>query len=428
MYDPGFFYIRHRWEQQMNPSEARRGLTKKRVAIVLSVTALLVFTVPLGVYFYNGGSVAGNSTGNQCLQDPGLCITATLTVMAYHSGQSTPYYNKSFPNDPIVDGFNKWLIDVFDVGQGLSEKCTYGSYCFVIGMDTVTYCTAANPCGAFLEIGTTAGTARSDTALNVAYTPSGGQVEMASTATNPVLVTSGAANPATCNTGTTDSVTGISGSQPITGSVTIQEAGLFLGYTYTSTYYSAMFSHDTISPGISASNGDTVTVAYTINLSNTGMTTNLCNFLAGLFAGNIAGGTVTVTLTQVGGSTGSFYVWCTVTAGSATSTQPLRTTGCVTASPSGKMGIGTGTTPFTPSSLMLTSQVGTRQQITAVAYVSPTDYWTTTFTEASTNTIGEIGSFLTLSGNDYMFFATLLSPTQTETATVAYGQTIRLGD
>ena len=390
---------------------------RRRVLATLAVAALLVFSVPLAVYYVNPRP---GPTGAQCAADPGLCLSMTLTVRAYHAGQSQPYATRVMPNDPIVDGFNKFLVDYFDRGSGQAALCPYAA-CAFIGNTGSTSCPAWG-CGSFLEIGTTPGTSRADTALNAAYTPSGGIVQMQSTAENPQQPSGAvAATPATCNTGTTDSVTGISGSQPITGGVTIQEAGLFLESAYPASY---MVSHDTISPGISASNGDTVTVAYAISLSNTGITTNFCNWFAGLMTGNMgATNHVTVSLTNTAGVTNSFYVWCTSGAGFH-----IWTTSCADPTQLAKIGIGTGTTPFTPASVALTAQVGSRTQVSGIGYLSPVMYWTSTITVGTTNTIGEVGMFLTLSANDYLFFATTLSPTQTETASTPYGQTLRLGD
>jgi hypothetical protein len=390
--------------------------TRRRKALAgLAVAALLVLSIPLAVYY----ATPRPSAGQQCTADPGLCISATLTVRAYHAGQSAPYYDRSFPNDPIVDQFNKLLIDVFDRGSGVGVQNSASTY---IGS---AWGCAAYGCGTYLEIGTTAGTSRSDTTMNAGYTPSGGALQIEDTGTNPVQITNTAANPATCNTGTTDTITGISGSQPITGSVTIQEAGLFV-------YYDAgdlnqMVSHDTISPGISASNGDTVTVAYQINLSNVGLTTNFCKVLASWLSGNLATGDYESTsLYNTADTANAYYTVCSPV---GTNWGFYTSSSCTAASQFGRLGIGTGTTAFTPAAVALTAQVGSTTQIAGIGYLSSTMYWTSTITVSTSNTIGEVGLFVytTTSGNILMF-ATTLSPTQSETASTPYGQTIRLGD
>ncbi|MDE1824344.1 MAG: hypothetical protein KGH74_03525 [Candidatus Micrarchaeota archaeon] len=223
-------------------------------------------------------------------------------------------------------------------------------------------------------------------------------------------------------------MTGISGSQAITSSVTIQEAGLFSkGYAAAG---GTMLFHDTF-VGINVINGDTVTISYEIDLNNSGLNDNFCRFIAGGMTGNLAGGGASnVTITSTSGSTLVVDLWCN--AGSAVGTDvpnkaTAHSTSCGTPPSTEPMAIGTGSSAFTTSSLALTTMVGSYTQVASASYVSPTNYWTTTFTVGSSNTIGEAGMFLTISGVNYMFFA-LTFTGQSETANTPFGVTIRMSD
>jgi hypothetical protein len=387
-------------------------------AILISL--LIILSAFDGIMIYQHSLTPQQQFNNALSQ-----ISVGLTVNAYHSGQTNPYATRYLPHDLITDKFNQWITDIFGT-MGTSITAISG----LTQIGTITngacsnaYALVSNYCGVFFEIGTGTGTSKGDTVLTTPYTPSGGALQFADTATNPtfILYSSGTtANGATCNTGSTDTITGLGGSQTITGSVTITEAGLFIAYSVTN----VLFFHDDFT-GISASSGDTVAISYTINLSNAGLTTNFCNFLAGYLAGNFQGGTSSATdkvqfsMINTGNTPSTFDSWCI-----GGSYKPTTTT-CTSTSAIDKMGIGTGNTAFTPASYQLNNEVGSPTTITADAYSSPTCYWTTSITVGTTNTILESGMFITLSGNNYLMFAITGFSGQTQTASVPFPATIR---
>lgn len=353
-------------------------------------------------------------------------ITAGLLVTVHNAeGQLIKNDTRYLPHDLILDAFNNYIASLLDYGTLNTNTGAPGNYFF----DSYSSdCPSAGPsttCGIALEIGTGTGTvARTDTALFTVYSGL-----FADTSTNPTFKTSSSINGATCNAAS-ETITGIGGTQSITSSVTITEAGMYataLGATI-------LWTHDTFT-GIPVVSGDTVSLSYTINLP-TGFSANMCNVLAGVLAGNIGSGDyVPITLTPVSGSAVTFYTWtasgCNSNCGYILSAQD----NAAGASQSDAIAIGTGATAFSYSSVSLTSKVSPYQAPTIRTYTSTTalatNYFTTSFTLSTSNSITEAGYFLSLTSsgtqNWYLMFGTTFTG-QSETANVLYGLSIAVGD
>lgn len=409
---------------------------KPRLKSILSVLAvvgvILLVGIPLGAYQQTvtvGQPVTTSETTTQAFQDAINHITVGLTVQAFHSQNQTaikmglvkPFQTRYLPDDLLVDNFYKYL------GANLYTGDSASSIASAFGTGFGGNCNAilTSTCGIIFEVGTS-GTAptRSDTTLNAGYTPSGGNIGFADTAQNPVLTNSPTA--ATCNTGATNNVNGISGSQVITGSVTIQEVGMFVSYANT---LSTMVTHDTFT-GVVVSNGDTMTVSYQINLSNAGLNNNFCNWMAGLFTGNIAAGGsnngVSVSLTNTASASNNFFVWCN---GSGNFNTPFYTDkACSLATALGEMGLGTSNAATSSSAVDLTSRVGVYQALSSNAYPAAGGviYWTSTQTIGGSNTIQEASMNIRLSATTYMFFRGTFTG-QSQIGGTPFGFTLRLG-
>lgn len=364
-------------------------------------------------------------------------ISVTLTVKAYHAHQQKAYYDQNVSNDLILNNFNEMLGAFFARGSSASAITWSppGTGGAAAGFDTSGGCGVAtgSTCGAFFEIGTS-GTApaRTDTALNSPYTPSGGDLAFPDTAENAVLTTSPTS--ATCVEGTTDYVDGISGAQVVTGTEGFQEVGLFLGVGYSYDLLvepnQVMVMHDTY-PTIDAVAGDSVTVSYQIDLANAGFNNNFCEFLALLFTGNMAtASAVSGNFENTGGSNVGFYLWCSES--SYTDIKDALSTGatCGSASTVGQVGLGTSTASLSSSAYKLGTMVGGYGAWTTDAYpTSPggTIYWTSSLTISGSNTIAEAGIFLEMSSNEYMF-ARITFSGQAQSSGIPFGMTLRIED
>lgn len=363
-------------------------------------------------------------------------ITVGLTVWAnYPNGTKIPGSVRSMPNDLILDAFNKLLEDVLVTGDSFSLLTTGGLALYVFNVESAsgTFSCAASSsisCGVEFEIGT-GGTSvtRTDSGMTTGYTPGGGMLAFPDTAENPSPTTT--PNTAACNIGgATDYVYGISGSQVITSSVTINEIGLFArGSAYSGQASSMMWFHDGVSPGISVVSGDTVTVNYQINLNNPGFTNNFCYLIASMFTGNIAvNGADAFSLEATDGTTNTFYNWCGNNNVANQVATPFSTSNtCTTHTGQGKMEIGKGTTPFTPATYALGSILGSASAISSRAYSSPQNFYTTTFTISGSNSITEACEGIVLSAKFYCMFG-LTFTGQPQTSGVPFGFTLRTGD
>lgn len=363
-------------------------------------------------------------------------ITVGLTVWAnYPNGTKIPGSARFMPNDLILDAFNKLLEDVLVTGDSFSLLTVTSPtpYTFITYSGGAALCTSSNSisCGVEFEIGT-GGTsvARTDTGMTTGYTPSGGMLAFPDTAENPSPTTT--PNTAACNTGgTTDYVYGISGSQVITSSVTINEIGLFARNAFNvGSASSMMWLHDGVSPGISVISGDTVTVNYQINLNNPGFTNNFCYLIASMFTGNIAtDGADAFSLKATDGTTNTFYNWCGYSNvyGNQVLTPFSTSNVCSTHTGQGEMEIGKGTTPFTPATFALSSILGSATAISVRAYSSLQNFYTTTFTISGSNSITEACEGIVLSSKFYCMFG-LTFTGQPQTSGVPFGFTLRMGD
>jgi hypothetical protein len=341
---------------------------------------------------------------------------------------------RDMPNDLILNEFDNMLETVLATGNGfgtLGAPYYWGLLSYA--SDTCVSSTTI-ACGIAFEIGTGGSSvARSDTALTTPYTPAGGYTLFQDTAGQAYPQSTTTPVTATCNSGTTDYVSGISGSQIITDSVTINEVGLVMiaDSTNIGPLTKQLWFHDGISPGLTVVNGDTVTVAYQINLNNPGFTDNFCKLLASWFTGNILqNGAVPVSLKATDGSTNTFYTWCGTVSAFDTSASPFATTtACTTHTGQGAMQIGQGTSAFTPATYALGSLVGATQPIGTRTYATGTgvNYWTSTFTVTGTHTITESCMGLILSSKFYCLFG-LTFAGQTQTSGVPFGWTMRTGN
>lgn len=318
-------------------------------------------------------------------------IDVGLTVKAYHH-DGTLFANRTLPHDIILNNFNIYLCLAFFQNSAGINNCGSPTPAinFVGYMSTSSsYCsnTVGNQMGACIGIGTSATTpTKGDTTLNAPYTPTGGNK----------WISSGAA---TCNTGSTDSITGPSITQSITGSVTITEAGLAVSNGAGTA--PILFFHDTFT-GIAALNGDFVTVQYTINLSNAGFTTNFCNWLAAILTGfTVVTSPIQFTMTSTASATATFDFWCT---GAPTGFNYISSSSCAAVTPTGYVAIGTGSPTFTPASVSLANLLAEAKPVVST-YSGSTCYWNTNFATGGTHTVTEGAMYMRASGTDYMMFA-----------------------
>jgi hypothetical protein len=394
----------------------------------------------LGLSMFDGVMyVSHQLTPQTVAKDAVDSISLSIDVKAYHS-DGTLYAERNLPNDLINNNLNTLLLQMFTP----TETCvtnyvstsntalnleTYNtgyssSYCRAItnpGGGQTAYCNTAPYCGTIEAIGTGTNTpTRSNYQLQTIYG-------------------SYFADTSSCVTGTTDTVQ-ITGSDSITSSVSITEAGLFINLVY-DPYNNPpgpqimMLSHDTFT-AINAVNGDTVTVTYDLSLNNSGFTTQFCNWLADILQGSIQSTyTNSVTLTDTKGNIATYYVWCSspsnvdqsVIIQSSCGTSVLTNTNAFIL-----MEIGTGTVSFTPSSTHLTNPIGSPTPISNTVYSSTNGqlYYTTTFTGiSSSNTVTEAGVFLSLNSapNLYLMFALTFSG-QSQTANTPFGLSLEFTD
>jgi hypothetical protein len=382
----------------------------------------------LGLSMFDGVMYAShNLTPQTVAKDAVDSISLSIDVKAYHS-DGTLYAERNLPNDLINNNLNTLLLEMFTpnvtcVSNYVSTSNTalnLETYNSAGACDGITYsgaglCNTAPYCGTVEAIGSgTNAPARSDYQLQTIYG-------------------SYFADTSSCVTGTTDTVQ-ITGSDSITSSVSITEAGLFIHLVYGGSGVTMMLSHDTFT-AINAVNGDTVTVTYDLNLNNSGFTTQFCNWLADILQGSIQStNTNSVTLTDTKGNIATYSVWCNGSGGSVY--QVIISSSCGTVLTNTNafilMEIGTGTVSFTPSSTHLTSPIGSPTPISNTVYSSANGqlYYTTTFTGiSSSNTITEAGVFLSLNSapNLYLMFA-LTFTGQSQTVNTPFGLSLEFTD
>lgn len=357
----------------------------------------------------------------QAIQNALGRTSVSLDVKAYHANGQM-FADVKMPHDLIVDEFNGWVIDLLSVGV------TMGGYtqcrnCNFVGKSTT--CVSPYYCGLSFEIGTsnTAAT-RADVSMGAPYTPAAGSVLFPDTATNPTATAT--ANPATCTTGATDSISGMSGTQSITSSVTIWEVGAYLvGYSGAS--YSMMTFHDILPSGINVVSGDSVVVSYALNLAVSGFNNNLCAMLAGFLAGDIAsGGHVQITMTDYSYAAYNFYAWCT-----SGGSDKIYTTGCANfaSAEASLIQLGSGSQTWTPSSIWLSNPIYAGA-LTKVSYSSTlataTLYWTASVTYGTSATVTN-AALVILAQSLFVMFGTSFSG-QPLTASVPFVITLKVGD
>lgn len=408
-------------------------------------------------------AAAGIATYRYFATTPQSGVTVGLLVTVHNSkGQLINNDTRYMPHDLILNTFNEWLINLIAVGDGIStisqpitymgDLSSYATSCAGTSCDWVNDCISPYYCGLSFAIGTgTVSPARTDTSLTTGYTPTSGSLYFPDTATNSAVCDTTTSITVTCNgaivnTGASDTITGMSGSQSITSTATITEAGAFITGVSQNNRATTMIFHDTFT-GIPVVSGDTVTVSYTLNLPS-GITTNLANIIAAYLAGNLAGyansngpqsGTgetqVSISLTSTTDVVNTFYSWSNSNGGTTGGTYYPTNQNTASATNIGYMGIGTGTTAYTPSDIKMGTQIGSLNEFTSIAYTSTTasavQYVTSTFTESTSNTITEAAGFqqMTQGGTslDYMLFGTTFT-SQTETAGTPYGISMNIGD
>ncbi|MDG6968657.1 MAG: hypothetical protein JRN50_04275 [Nitrososphaerota archaeon] len=387
-----------------NPHPRRESL----LSVLLIVT--IVLSAGVGVY-----GLAARSSPQKTPEAP-AGITVGLKVSAYHPGQSQPYAVRNLPQDLVLNNFNNYLLTFMAPGQFQnqnfvnsagttgSKSAWHDSQIF----DESSGCGASSGCGGIVAIGTsTTAPARTD------YGP------------GAILGTYTTVTSSTCSTGTTDSVV-FSGSVAVSATATVTEA---VGGVHTldsadqvGPYY---FFHDTFT-GIAVVSGDTVDVQYTVSLGSAGFNVNLCNYLAGLFSPITSAAAVSVSLTDSAGTANTFYMWVPVdSSGCALSTS---STTCSGPAQSPVMGIGTGTTAYTPTTHWLTTAVATTTTLDEYSYVSGTTsyiYLGAGFTGASGDSITEAVQGLVLSSNDYLFFGSTFTA---QSAGSSFGITMDISD
>jgi hypothetical protein len=382
----------------------------------------------LGLSMFDGVMYASHQLTPQTVaKDAVNSISLSIDVKAYHSDGQL-YAERNLPDDLINNNLNTLLLQMFTPNQSCDNYLTtsdsyttlliYGGSCS--GAATFLYdgnavCNSVPYCGTRIAIGTGANTpTRSDYQLQTIY---GGYFTDTSS----------------CVTGATDTVQ-ITGSDSITSTVAITEAGLFSSFNYFSGIVSFMLSHDTFT-AINAVNGDTVTVTYDLNLNNSGFTNQFCNWLAAIFQGSVQSTfSNTVTLTDTSGNIATYSVWCSnggdtylISSGSSCNTSVLTNTNAFIL-----MEIGTGINAFNPSSTHLTSPIGSPTPISNTVYSSANGqiYYTTTFTGiSSSNTITEAGVFLSLTATPHLYLMFALTFTgQSQTANTPFGLSLEFTD
>jgi hypothetical protein len=389
----------------------------------------------LGLSMFDGVMYASHQLTPQTVaKDAVDSISLSIDVKAYHS-DGTLYAERNLPNDLINNNLNTLLLRMFTPNENCITLLNTGNTYVTFNIyGTVNSCTAqfenASPncnsvpyCGTVMAIGTgTNAPARSDYQLQAIY---GGYF----------------ADTSSCVTGTTDTVQ-ITGSDSITSSVSITEAGLFINLPYANSAYIYILSHDTFT-AINAVNGDTVTVIYDLSLNNSGFTTQFCNWLSDILAGSMQStSSNTVTLTDTLGNTATYQVWCSTTPNNAEEFLIISVSGdCGTQGTTSVttntnafilMEIGTGTVSFTPSSTHLTSPIGSPTPISNTVYSSANGqlYYTTTFTGiSSSNTVTEAGVFLSLTSTPHLYLMFALTFTgQSQTANTPFGLSLEFTD
>jgi hypothetical protein len=353
-------------------------------------------------------------------------ISLSIDVKAYHSDGQL-YAERNLPDDLINNNLNTLLLQMFTPNQSCDNYLdTANAFLTLVIYGTVgcspaiyliynpTSCNSAPYCGTRIAIGTGSNTpARSDYQLQTIY---GGYF----------------ADTSSCVTGATDTVQ-ITGSDSITSTVAITEAGLFSYLAYPGGV-SVMLSHDTFT-AINAVNGDTVTVTYDLSLNNSGFTNQFCNWLAAILQGSVQSTfSNTVTLTDTSGNIATYSVWCSTAAGTfiINSASPCGSSVLTNTNAFILMEIGTGTNAFTPSSEHLTSPIGSPTPISNTVYSSANGqiYYTTTFTGiSSSNTITEAGVFLSLTATPHLYLMFALTFTgQSQAANTPFGLSLEFTD